>query len=70
MRRSAAALTTVWLVTAGVVLTAGSSCSVLVIADSTADSVVRSLQLEGWRGDPTDGREALYAPGCGRSHGR
>lgn len=35
----------------------------LVVADD-AQYVTDQLLDRGWRGDPIDGMEALYAPGC------
>jgi hypothetical protein len=34
----------------------------VAVTEDTPDAVVNVLQLTGWRGDPTDGQEALYSP--------
>lgn len=32
--------------------------------DTVPQATVDTLIAVGWQGDPTDGMEALYAPGC------
>jgi hypothetical protein len=47
------------------------ACEVVQFAEDVdgtgaSDAVVADLIAAGYRGDPTDGREALYSPACGR----
>lgn len=40
------------------------SCAPFVITDATDPADIGDMMARGWAGDPTDGREAIYPPGC------
>lgn len=52
-------------VTAVVVVTAPPAhCTPIPVPDDVPQAMVDRLLADGWKGDPTDGMEALYPPGC------
>jgi len=51
------------IVAAAFVLSTSNPCRGVDVEDFT-DREITNLKARGWKGDPTDGREALYPPRC------